>query len=548
VKSEFLLAITQLSAEKNLPKEVVLGAVEAALVSAYRKDSFGPNQEISVKIDTATGKVRVWAKKTVVEVPSDTRSEISLDEAHRINPDAQLDDVVEVEATPRNAGRIAAQTAKQVILQRLHEAEHSAIMGEYAGKEADIITGLVRRIEPKQIFIDLGRAEAILPAAEQVANEKYRIGQRLRVYLLEVSRTNRGSRVVVSRSHSDMLRRLLELEVPEVVNGVVEIKAVAREAGFRSKVAVAAKQEGVDPVGCCVGLRGIRIQNIVSELNGEKIDVVAWSPDASAFITNALSPAQVLRVGLGDEAATVVVPDKQLSLAIGKAGQNVRLAAKLTGWRIDIKSASEAEEKDLVPAGVGGAVEAEPVAAEGEEVVAVAEEAPAEAEASIVAEPTLAPKEMAEKATLAPVSIGPQEAAMGKGEIKFAEDIMAPPSVKPVVKSRKKKKAGRKKTGAVDGIKIKRVRQAKMMEGDEELEDIEGIEGIEQPEEVEKIEEVGEVKKAEKIEKIEEVGEVKKAEKVEKIEEVGEVKKAEKVEKPKKAKKAKKAKKVEKVE
>ena len=516
MKSEFLLAITQLSAEKNLPREVVLGAVEAALVSAYRKDSFGPNQEISVKIDTATGKVRVWAKKTVVEVPSDARSEISLDEAHRINPDAQLDDVVEVEATPRNAGRIAAQTAKQVILQRLHEAEHSAILGEYAGKEADIITGLVRRIEPKQIFIDLGRAEAILPAAEQVANEKYRIGQRLRVYLLEVSRTNRGSRVVVSRSHPDMLRRLLELEVPEVVNGIVEIKAVAREAGFRSKVAVAAKQEGVDPVGCCVGLRGIRIQNIVSELNGEKIDVVAWSPDASAFITNALSPAQVLRVGLGDEAATVVVPDKQLSLAIGKAGQNVRLAAKLTGWRIDIKSASEAEEEGLVPAGV---VEAEPVAAEGEEVAVVGEEAPAEAEVSIVAEPALVSKEMVEKAILAPVSLGPQEAATGKGEIKFAEDILAPPSVKPVVKSRKKKKAGRKRTGAVDGIKIKRVRQAKMMEGDEELEDIEGIEGIEQPEEVEKIEEVGEVKKAEEPEKAEKSKKARKAKKAKKVEE-----------------------------
>jgi len=386
VKSEFLLAITQLSAEKNLPKEVILGAVEAALVSAYRKDSFIPNQEISVKIDPVTGKVRVWAKKTVVEVASDTRCEISLDEARRINPDAQLEELVEVEVTPRNAGRIAAQTAKQVILQRLHEAEHSAILGEYAGKEGDIITGLVRRIEPKQIFVDLGRTEAVLPSAEQVPNEKYRLGQRIRVYLLEVSRTSRGSRVAVSRSHPDMLRRLLESEVPEVVNGVVEIKAVAREAGFRSKVAVAANQEGVDPVGCCVGLRGIRIQNIVSELNGEKIDVVSWSQDASAFITNALSPAQVIKVKLGDESATVVVPDRQLSLAIGKEGQNVRLAAKLTGWRIDIKSLSEAEEQNLLLPEEEEPAEAEPVVAEAEEAV-VSEELPADASAAVEAAP-----------------------------------------------------------------------------------------------------------------------------------------------------------------
>jgi len=488
VKSEFLLAITQLSAEKNLPKEVILGAVEAALASAYRKDSFVPNQEISVKIDPVTGKVRVWAKKIVVEVPSDTRCEISLDEARRIDPDVQLEGFVEVEVTPRNAGRIAAQTAKQVILQRLHEAEHSAILGEYAGKEGDIITGLVRRIEPKQIFVDLGRTEAVLPSAEQVPNEKYRLGQRIRVYLLEVSRTSRGSRVAVSRSHPDMLRRLLESEVPEVVNGVVEIKAVAREAGFRSKVAVASSQEGVDPVGCCVGLRGIRIQNIVSELNGEKIDVVSWSEDASAFITNALSPAQVIKVKLGDESATVVVPDRQLSLAIGKEGQNVRLAAKLTGWRIDIKSLSEAEEQNLLPPEEEEPAEAEPVVAEAEEA-AVSEELPAEeAEAAPV-----------EEAVLSPVSVEPQ-AAPEKGEIRFAEDIMVPPSVKPVVKSRKKKKAGRKKTGAVDGIKIKRVRQVKALEGDEGIEEVEEVEKTEGIEEVEKTEGIEEVEKTEGIE------------------------------------------------
>ncbi len=454
-----MLAITQLSAEKNLPAEVVLGAVEAALVSAYRKDSFAANQDIAVKIDPATGKVQVWAKKTVVEVPKDGRSEISLDEARRINPDVDVGDSVEVEATPHNAGRIAAQTAKQVILQRLHEAEHSAIFGEYAGKEGDIITGLVRRIEPKQVFIDLGRTEAILPAAEQVPNEKYRVGQRLKVYLLEVSRTTRGSRVVVSRSHPEMLRRLLELEVPEVVNGMVEIKAIAREAGYRSKVAVTAHQEGVDPVGCCVGLRGIRIQNVVSELNGEKIDVVAWSSDAAVFVTNALSPAQVLKVGLNDESATVVVPDRQLSLAIGKEGQNVRLAAKLTGWRIDIKSASEAEAERMA--------EAE-LSAEESEVAAETEELPAGT--ATVAKPVLAPEEPAEEveaeeAALTPVAVEPE--VEEKGELRFAEDIMAPAPAKPVSRLRKGKKGARGKGDAEDGIRIKKRRRvAKIVEVD----------------------------------------------------------------------------------
>ncbi len=445
MKSDFLLAITQLSAEKNLPKEVVIGAVEAALVSAYRKDNFAANQNISVKIDPATGRVRVWAEKAVVESPSDRRREVSLDEARQIRPDVQIGDTVEVEATPRNAGRIAAQTAKQVILQRLHEAEHSAIFEEYSGREGDIVTGLVRRIEPRQIFIDLGRTEAILPAVEQVPTERYRLGQRLKVYLLEVARTNKGPRVVVSRSHPNMLRRLFELEVPEVYNGAVELKSIAREAGYRSKVAVAARQEGIDPVGCCVGLRGIRIQNIVNELNGEKIDVVMWSPDISAFITNALSPAQVLRVRLDgeQEAATVIVPDKQLSLAIGKEGQNVRLAAKLTGRRIDIKSASEAEAERVV--------EAKPAAAEIAEAAIVSEELPAEtAEPVPVLDTTFAP----------PVVFEPQ-VTTEKAHIRFAEDILMPAPVKPGAKLREKKKKGAQgKGGAEDGVKLKKLRRA----------------------------------------------------------------------------------------
>ncbi len=442
-----MLAITQLSAEKNLPKEVVIAAVETALVSAYRKDDFAANQNISVKINPTSGKVEVWAEKTVAEQVADSRCEISLDEALRIKPDVQIGETLMVEATPRNAGRIAAQTAKQVILQRLHEAEHSAIFEEYAGREGNIINGLVQRIEPRQIFIDLGRTEAILPAPEQIPNERYRLGQRLKVDILEVVRTNKGPRVVLSRSHPDLLHRLFEIEVPEIFNGTVELKSIAREAGYRSKVAVAAHQEGVDPIGCCVGLRGIRIQNIVNELNGEKIDVVAWSPDTSVFITNALSPAQVLRVGLNDESATVVVPDKQLSLAIGKQGQNVRLAAKLTGWRIDIKGASEAEAERMA--------EAELLATEEEEVATVSEELPAEVPA--VVEPALASEETAEEATLTPVS--PEPEVEEKGEIRFAEDIMVPPPVKAGARSRKGKKDGRGKGSVEDGIKIKKRRR-----------------------------------------------------------------------------------------
>ena len=452
-----MLAITQLSAEKNLPKEVVIAAVETALVSAYRKDNFAPNQNISVKIDPATGGVEVWVEKTVVEQPSDMRREISLSEMSKIKPDVQIGETIKVEATPRNAGRIAAQTAKQVILQRLHEAEHSAIFEEYSDKEGDIVTGLVQRIESRQIFIDLGRAEAILPATEQVRNERYRAGQRLKVYLLEVARTSRGPQVVVSRSHPDLLRRLFELEVPEVLNGIVELKSIAREAGSRSKVAVAARQDGIDPVGCCVGLRGIRIQNIMRELNGEKLDVVTWSPDASVFIANALSPAQVLGVELdeGDGIATVVVPDRQLSLAIGKEGQNARLAAKLTGWRIDIKSASAAEVERLA--------KAEPLPEVGEEAV-VGEELPAELPA--IQEPALAPLDT----TLIPPEpfLEPQ-ATLEKPRIRFAEDVLISGPTKPVAKSRMKKKKGAPERGADDGIRLRKRRQkSEIFDGGEE--------------------------------------------------------------------------------
>jgi len=463
VKSDFLLAITQLSAEKKLPKEVVLSAVEAALVSAYRKDNFAAQQEVRAKINPNTGKVTVWASKEVVENPTDVQLEISLDEAHKINPEAQIGELVEIEATPHNAGRIAAQTAKQVILQRLHEAEHSAIFEEYTDKEAEIISGVVQRIEPKQILVDLGRAEAVLPGSEQAPTERYRIGQRLKVLLVEVGRGIKGPRLLVSRSHPDLLRRLFESEVPEVFNGTVEIKGISREAGFRSKVAVAASQEGVDPVGSCVGLRGIRIQNIVNELNGEKIDIVQWDPDLPKYITNALSPSQVLRVKLDEDQglATVVVPDRQLSLAIGREGQNVRLAAKLTGWRIDIKSASDAEAE--------GKVEAE-AQAELEETVSETEEVVTEIPP--VFEDALTPVETVEEITeeaeeeeaeplpaldleslIPPIPLEPA-VTEEKTKVRFAEDILGPKPPKPESKTKKKKKKVRET--AEDGVKLRK--------------------------------------------------------------------------------------------
>jgi len=465
MKSDFLLAITQLSAEKNLPKEVVIGAVEAALVSAYKKDNFAPNQKVSVKISLSTGKVEVWAEKTVVEKPEDSRKEISLEDARRIKADAQIGEAIMVSATPANAGRIAAQTAKQVILQRLHEAEHSAIFEEYAGKEGDIVNGVVQRIEPGQIIVDLGRTEAVLPGSEQVRTEKYRIGQRLKLYLLEVVRTTKGPRVVVSRSHPDLLRRLFEMEVPEVYNGVVEIKSIAREAGYRSKVAVAARQEGIDPVGCCVGLRGIRIQNIVSELSGEKLDVVAWNSNSATFIASALSPAQVLSVTLNEkeEIAIVVVPDKQLSLAIGKEGQNARLAAKLTGWRIDIKSASmaEAEKAAKIPAEaeaevVVGEETAEPATAE------EAAEAPAEEEKEAV--PVTAP----EAAFIPPEVAFATNEKKEKGPIRFAEEIMGSAPPKPGAKQRKKKKEVHGREREKESVKPKKGRRAVEVPEEEE--------------------------------------------------------------------------------
>jgi len=351
LKNEFIIALNQVCSERNVPQDVVLEAIEAALVSAYKR-KFGPQPNIVARVDLDSGQSSIFKEKQVVEVVEDDRLQITLGDAQRYDSEVGLGESILIDNTPRDFGRIAAQTAKQVILQRIREAERDALFNSYADREGELVHGTVQSVTPHGVTINLGRTEASLPHNQQIPRERYRVNQRLRTYLLEVRKSNRGPQIIVSRSHRNMLRRLLELEVPEVFNGTVEIKAIAREAGSRSKVAVAATQEGIDPVGSCVGMRGIRIQNIVHELNGEKVDVVAWDPDTATFIANALSPARVSNVLLDEspgsgKTATVVVPDDQLSLAIGKEGQNARLAAKLTNWRIDIKSISEAAEEAM---------------------------------------------------------------------------------------------------------------------------------------------------------------------------------------------------------
>ncbi|MBI4507808.1 MAG: transcription termination/antitermination protein NusA [Chloroflexi bacterium] len=345
MKNDFATAMASLAREKGVEPEDILQALTAALIAAYRRDvNAPPTQRVSVEVDRQTGRARVSCSKTVVGEVRDPQVELALAEARRLSPDAAPGDTIEVESTPSNFGRIAAQTAKQVVLQRLREAERDRIYREFAQREGELILGILQRSEPRGWIVDLGRAEAVLPPTEQVPTEPYRAGLRLKFYLVEVERTSKGPVMTVSRTHRGLLRRLLELEVPEVFQGLVELKAMAREPGSRSKVAVAARQAGLDPVGACDGPRGVRIQNVVSELLGEKIDVIQWHAEPATFVANALSPAQVVSVELDhpERTATVLVPERQLSLAIGKEGQNARLAAKLTGWRIDIKAAEVA--------------------------------------------------------------------------------------------------------------------------------------------------------------------------------------------------------------
>lgn len=347
MNAELIQALKDIEREKGISMDTLIEALEAALLSAYKRN-FGSLQNVSVHIDRETGDIKVYSQKTVVEEVTDPRTEISLEEARKIDPRLNPGDVVRREVTPREFGRIAAQTAKQVVVQRIREAERGVIYEEFASREGDIITGIVRRTDQRNVYIDLGRTEAILAPAEQMPGEEYRPGDRIKTYIVEVKKTTKGPQIILSRTHPGLLKRLFELEVPEIHEGIVEIKSVAREAGSRSKIAVHSRHEDVDPVGACVGPKGSRVQAIVNELKGEKIDIVRWSPDPSQFVANALSPAKVLAVVINEEEkiAQVVVPDYQLSLAIGKEGQNARLAAKLTGWKIDIKSESQVEFVD----------------------------------------------------------------------------------------------------------------------------------------------------------------------------------------------------------
>jgi N utilization substance protein A len=350
MSSELLDALTILEREKGISRDVLIDAIEAALVSAYRRN-FNQAQNVRIDLNLQSGSMRVFARKEVVDEVFDPRLEISIADARSINPNYVVEDVVEMEVTPKDFGRIAAQTAKQVVTQRVREAERGIIYSEFIDREEDIMTGIVQRLDSKFIYVSLGKIEALLPVNEQMPNERYKPHDRIKVFITKVEKTTKGPQIFVSRTHPGLLKRLFEIEVPEIYDGTVEIKSVAREAGDRSKISVHSDNNEVDPVGSCVGPKGTRVQAVVNELKGEKIDIVKWSDNPVIFVANSLSPSKVLDVMVNEneKATTVVVPDYQLSLAIGKRGQNARLAAKLTGWKIDIKSETEARELGIYP-------------------------------------------------------------------------------------------------------------------------------------------------------------------------------------------------------
>ncbi|WP_156289100.1 transcription termination factor NusA [Oceanobacillus salinisoli] len=349
MSSQLFDALENLSKEKGIEKQVLLEALEAALISAYKKN-FKSASNVRVELDEETGRMSVFSRKTVVEEVEDPQQEISVDQAREINLNHEVEDIIEVEVTPKDFGRIAAQAAKQVVTQRVREAERGVIFSEYIDREEDVMTGIIQRKDSRFVYVNLGKVEAKLAEAEQMPTEEYHIHDRIKVFVTKVENTSKGPQIYISRSHPGLLKRLFEMEVPEIYDGTVEIKSVAREAGDRSKISVYAPDPDVDPVGSCVGQKGQRVQTIVNELKGEKIDIVEWSEDPKVYVSNALSPSKVVDVLVDEEekATTVIVPDYQLSLAIGKRGQNARLAAKLTGWKIDIKSESEAREEGLL--------------------------------------------------------------------------------------------------------------------------------------------------------------------------------------------------------
>jgi len=346
MNAELVRALEQLEEEKGISRDVIVEAIEAALLSAYKKNFGVTAQNMRIEVARETGEVRAFQIRTVTEEVEDATTQIALAEVRQYDPTAAIGDMVELEVTPKDFGRIAAQTAKQVVVQRLREAEREMVYKEFRDREGDIVTGVVQRIERKNVYLDLGRIEAVLPPPESIPRESHRQGERVKAYVVEVRQGTRGPQIVVSRTHPGLLKRLFELEVPEIYEGIVEIKAIAREAGARSKIAVSSRDKNVDAVGACVGPKGSRVQAIVDELRGEKIDIILWNPEAALFVGAALSPAKVVRVDVTEETKTaqVIVPDHQLSLAIGREGQNARLAAKMTGWRIDIKSETQLKE------------------------------------------------------------------------------------------------------------------------------------------------------------------------------------------------------------
>lgn len=348
MNSEFINAINDLEQEKGIDAEILFNAIETALITAFKRN-FDSNENVRVEMNKENGDIHVYAQRKVVEEVENPETEISLQDAKDISKKYELDDVVEKEVTPRNFGRIAAQTAKQVVIQRIREAEREVTFNAYLGKEGDIVTGMVSTSDKKGTVIDLGKTEALMLTSDQIPGEELRIGERIKAYITRVEKSLKGPQVFVSRTHAGLVKRLFELEVPEIYEGIIEIVSVAREAGSRTKMAVMAKMETIDPVGSCVGQKGTRVQNIINELNGEKIDIIEWSESPAQYIASALNPAEVLAVDINEEekSAKVVVPDNQLSLAIGKEGQNVRLAAKLTGWKIDIKSETQIKNEIL---------------------------------------------------------------------------------------------------------------------------------------------------------------------------------------------------------
>ena len=363
MNEEFVGALRELVKEKGICEDLIFTTIQDALVAAYKKNYANVNtnaQNVKVNIDRETGEIRVYAQKVVVDEVYDDVTEISIEEAKVVSPKYEVDDIVDLEVTPKNFGRVAAQLAKQVVTQRIKEAERNIIYDEYKEQEFDIITGTILRKDKGMVFVNLGKLEGVIGPNEQIPGEEYKFNEKLKLYIVEVKNGSKGPQIHVSRTHPGLVKRLFELEVPEIFEGVVEVKSISREAGSRSKIAVYSNDEEVDAMGACVGPKGVRVQNIVNELKNEKIDIIKWSKDPAEFIANSLSPAKVLSVEVDEEnkTAKVVVDDNQLSLAIGKEGQNVRLAAKLTNWKIDIKSKSQkaaldAEEEKLVNTEVG---------------------------------------------------------------------------------------------------------------------------------------------------------------------------------------------------